>query len=65
MKTTNFIKFLNLNNCVLIREGGNHSVFQNQLNKKITSVPRHKEVKNNLVKKICKDLDIPAPQSFQ
>ena len=65
MKTTNFIKFLNQHNCLLIREGGNHSVFQNQINKKITSVPRHKEVKNNLVKKICKDLEIESPQNFQ
>lgn len=65
MKTNNLIKYLNQQNCLLIREGGNHSIYQNQLNKKITSIPRHKEVKNNLVKKICKDLDIPAPESFQ
>lgn len=65
MKTVNFLKHLNLNNCVLIREGGNHSVFQNYTNKKISSVPRHKEIKNNLCRKICKDLEIPLPDSFQ
>lgn len=65
MKTTNFIKFLNLQDCLLIREGGSHSIFQNQKNKKITSVPRHKEIKNNLVKKICRDLEIASPQNFQ
>lgn len=65
MKTNNFIKYLSDQNCKLIREGGNHSIFQNQLSKKISSIPRHKEVKNNLVRKICKDLDIVAPESFQ
>jgi len=65
MKTSNFIKFLNQQNCLLVREGGNHSIYQNQTNKKISSVPRHKEVKNNLVRKICRDLEIPPPQNFQ
>lgn len=48
-----------------MREGGNHSIFQNQQNKKISSVPRHKEIKSNLIKKICKDLEIDFPESFQ
>lgn len=65
MKLKNFIKFLNQHNCSLIREGSSHSVFQNQNNNKISSVPRHKEVKNNLVRKICRDLEIPSPQNFQ
>lgn len=65
MKATTFIKFLNQQNCLLIREGGNHTIFQNQSNKKISSVPRHKEIKNNLVRNICKDLEISVPQNFQ
>lgn len=65
MKTTNLIRYLKQKNCQLIREGGNHSIFQNSLNKKISSIPRHKEVKNNLVRKICKDLEITLPENFQ
>ena len=65
MKQSNFINHLQKHNCLLIREGGNHSIFQNQISKKITSVPRHKEIKNNLARKICKDLEIPFPESFQ
>ncbi|MBS1488150.1 MAG: type II toxin-antitoxin system HicA family toxin [Bacteroidetes bacterium] len=65
MKTINFVKHLHSHNCFLIREESNHSVFQNQLNKKISSVPRHREVKKFLVKKICKDLDISPPENFQ
>ncbi|MGN6532671.1 MAG: type II toxin-antitoxin system HicA family toxin [Ginsengibacter sp.] len=60
-----FIKFLNRQQCILIREGSNHSIFQNQINKKISAVPRHKEVKNNLVRKICRDLEISSPENFQ
>jgi predicted RNA binding protein YcfA (HicA-like mRNA interferase family) len=64
MKSKDFVKHLNLNKCLLIREGGNHSIFQNQVNKKISSVPRHKEIKNSLTRKICKDPEIPAPERF-
>lgn len=65
MKTKEFIKFLNQQDCLLVREGSNHSIFQNQKNKKVSSVPRHKEVKNNLARKICRDLEIPSPPNFQ
>ncbi len=65
MKTTYFIRYLNQNNCLLTREGGIHSIFQHTLNKKISSVPRHREVKNNLVRKICKDLEIALPKNLQ
>ncbi len=65
MKANNFIRHLTLHQCNLIREGGNHSIFQNAVNKKISSVRRHKEVKNNLVRKICKDLEIPVPPNLQ
>lgn len=65
MKQSNFIKHLQKQNCLFIREGSNHSIYQNQINKKITSVPRHREIKNNLVRKICKDLEIEPPSNFQ
>lgn len=35
------------------------------VNKKLSSVPRHRDVKNNLVCKIWKDWEIPALTSFQ
>jgi hypothetical protein len=46
---------------MLLREGGNHSIFLNTSNNKVSSVPRHKEVRNNICLKICKDLEIPSP----
>ena len=61
MKRLFFIKHLSKYNCVLMREGGNHSIFLNTINNEISSVPRHKEIRNNLCRKICKDLEIPFP----
>lgn len=61
MKRRDFIAHLERNNCRFKREGGNHSIFINIKNNKISTVPRHKEIKENLVKNICRDLEIPAP----
>ena len=44
--------------CELLREGGNHSVYVNRLKKKVTTVPRHREIDENLAKRILKDLEI-------
>jgi mRNA interferase HicA len=65
VKTNNLIRHLESHGCYLHREGGNHSIYVNSLNRKITSVPRHRETKNNLVRKICKDLEVALPESFQ
>ena len=65
MRRANFLKHLHKNNCELLREGGSHCVYANTATKKVSAVPRHSEIKNILVKKICKDLEIPQPESFQ
>ena len=65
MKAINFIRYLKGLNCHLLLEESNHSIFMNEVNRKISSIPRHKEIKNSLVRKICKDLEIPAPPNFQ
>lgn len=45
----------------LVREGGNHSWWGNTALNQRSAVPRHREIPDNLVKKICRDLGIPAP----
>ena len=47
--------------CELVREGGNHSWWGNTALNQRSAVPRHREIPDNLVKKICRDLSIPAP----
>jgi mRNA interferase HicA len=51
------IHYLTLNGAFLLREGSGHSIFQRGKFK--TSIPRHKEIVDELARKICKDLDIP------
>ena len=60
MKRTAFIKHLKANGCVLIREGGNHSLFINPYNDKKSTVGHHPELSNLMCKIICKQLEIPS-----
>ncbi|MBE0448092.1 MAG: type II toxin-antitoxin system HicA family toxin [Actinobacteria bacterium] len=61
MKRKDLIRYLEKNECVFLREGANHTVYVNRIEKKASTVPRHKEIDDYLVAKICKDLGIPKP----
>ncbi len=54
-----FIKHLIKHNCILVREGRNHSIYKNADNQEQSSVGQHKELSNLLCKKIYKQLGIP------
>jgi predicted RNA binding protein YcfA (HicA-like mRNA interferase family) len=59
MKRADLIRHLEKQNCVFIREGGKHTIYKNSANGKMTSIPRHREIKENLARKICDDLNVP------
>lgn len=61
MKRRDLIRHLEMHGCELLREGGNHSVYVNRAKRKTTAVPRHREINDFLARKICQDLEIPAP----
>jgi mRNA interferase HicA len=61
MKLADLERHLRAHGCVLHRQGGSHSIWLNPANRKITSVPRHREVKENTTRAIFKQLDIPLP----
>ena len=61
MKRKEFERHLKNNGCILLREGANHSIWINNLNKLQTSVPRHSEIVNITCQVICKQLAIPVP----
>jgi len=61
MKRTNLVRHIEILGCVFIREGGNHTIYKNLSNGKMTSIPRHREIKANLAKKICDDLGVLRP----
>ena len=58
MKRRDVIRYLIEKGCIFIREGAKHSVFFNSLTRKTSTVPRHNEIDDNLMEKICKDLGI-------
>lgn len=61
MKRRELIRHLRAHGCELLREGGNHTVYINRAARKISTVPRHREVNEHLARKICKDLGVPTP----
>jgi len=59
MKRNELLKHLLKNGCILLREGGSHSIYYNPENGKQSVVGRHQELDNNMCREICKQLDIP------
>jgi mRNA interferase HicA len=55
------LKHLAENGCRLLREGGEHSIWENPKNKLRTAVPRHREIVNYTAIKICRQLEVPNP----
>ncbi len=58
MKRVDLVRHLEDQGCYLLRDKGKHSVYVNPANNQVTAVPRHREVNNYLVRKICRDLGI-------
>ena len=61
MKRRDLERHLASNGCELLREGSKHSLYVNPLNNQTSAVPRHREINDFLVRKICRDLGIPEP----
>ncbi len=64
MKRNDLIKHLEKNDCFFYREGKKHTIFLNEKTKVPSAIPRHNNLVNFTVKKICKDLSIPYPKSY-
>ena len=61
MKRIGLIRHLEKHGCEFLREGGGHTVYVNRKEKKVTTLPRHREIDEYLSRKICKDLGVKAP----
>lgn len=59
MKRTEFLRYLRACGCELLREGGSHSWWHNPTLNTRSAVPRHTEINDLLIRKICKDLGVP------
>jgi mRNA interferase HicA len=58
MKRTDLLRYLRSHGCQLLREGAKHSWWHNPVMNRRSSIPRHSEVKDTLVRKICRDLGV-------
>ncbi len=61
MKRRDLINHLEKEGALLLREGGNHTIYYNPVNNKVSAIPRHREINDFLARKICKDLEIRVP----
>ena len=61
MKCIDFIRHLEAQGCEFLREGSKHTVYVNRQTQKTSTVPRHREINDLLVRKICKDFQVDAP----
>ena len=63
MKREKVLKYFREHNCYIYREGKKHSIVINRDNDKVTALPRHPDINDNLILSLCKDLDIPKISS--
>jgi mRNA interferase HicA len=61
MKRRELLVHLQQHGCVLIREGGRHSIWSNPQTGRKEAIPRHSEIKRGLARSICRNLSVPAP----
>ena len=61
MKRRALERWLAEQGCELLREGARHSWFVNVALQRRSAVPRHAEINDDLVRKICRDLGIETP----
>ncbi len=61
MKRRDLLRHLQDQRCEFVREGGRHSWWANPAQNTRTAVPRHSEISDILVRKLCKDLGIQPP----
>jgi mRNA interferase HicA len=62
MKRRDLVRHLERHGCILLREGGSHSIFVNRSSGKVSTLPRRREINEYLTRKICRDLEIPEPE---
>ncbi len=59
MKRVALLRHLRKHGCVLKREGRSHSLWTNPSTGGVEAIPRHSEIANVLVRKICRGLGVP------
>ncbi|MGI9168063.1 MAG: type II toxin-antitoxin system HicA family toxin [Pyrinomonadaceae bacterium] len=55
MKRADLIRHGESHGCLLVREGGNHTVYRNPATGSATTVPRHREIKKQHQEATCSE----------
>ena len=61
MKRVDLIRHIEACGCAFLREGGRHTVYVNPTARKVSTVPRHREINEFMAKKIWRELEIDDP----
>ena len=61
MKRVDLIRHIEASGCAFLREGGRHTVYVNATARKVSTVPRHREINEFMAKKICRELEVDEP----
>ena len=61
MKRRDLLRHLHEHGCQFVREGREHSIWENPVTNRRTSVPRHREIPDYTIERICKQLGIAGP----
>ncbi|MCG3149469.1 MAG: hypothetical protein PCFJNLEI_02931 [Verrucomicrobiae bacterium] len=61
MKRRELLSHLQQHGCVIVREGGSHSIWSNPQTGRKEAIPRHNEIKKFLARSICRNLSVPVP----
>ncbi len=61
MKRRDLLLHLRQQGCQLLREGGEHSIWENPTNHQRTAIPRHREITDFTAASICRQLSVPLP----
>ncbi|HRD48665.1 MAG: type II toxin-antitoxin system HicA family toxin [Candidatus Competibacter sp.] len=63
MKRRDVLRHLSQYGCRLLREGGEHSIWENPANNRRASIPRHREIADFTVASLCRQLGVPFPSA--
>ena len=59
MKRRDLLAHLARHGCRFVREGGDHSIWENPANRRRTAIPRHREIVDFTARRICRQLGVP------
>lgn len=61
MKRRDLLRHLRDHGCRFVREGGDHSIWENPTNGRRTAIPRHREIVHFTASRICRQLGVADP----